>query len=57
MKRGTNEVECAWTKTEAAWEWTSEAVRNEKGKEMEKRMVAGRNEQRRVYVEWKMAEN
>lgn len=50
-------MECAWTKTEAAWEWTSEAVRNEKGKEMEKRMVAGRNEQRRVYVEWKMAEN
>lgn len=57
MKRGTNEVECAWRKMEAAWEWTTEAVRNERGKEMEKKMVAGRNEQRRVDVQWKMAAN
>lgn len=50
-------MECAWRKMEAAWEWTTEAVRNERGKEMEKKMVAGRNEQRRVDVQWKMAAN
>lgn len=39
----------------AEWVWASEAVRNEKRKM--KKMVAERNEQRRVDVGWKMAGN
>lgn len=51
-----NGVECVWRKMEAEWVWASEAVRNEKRK-MKKKMVAERNEKRRVDVGWKMAGN